>query len=158
MWYNILIEDEFIDYFSDESNTFTITENGQTVLAPIFARFADIVRGVTDAWTLSNIPNVNINPLRENYPDAFRGYVFCKENQTSPDERYLAKIWHSVPNSENESRYDVDLEKLNAEQCAVLLMYPFYSRMNGSFEISFQEDGRLKKYLLALKKKADAII
>ena len=158
MWYKILIEDEFINYFSDESNTFTISENGQTVLAPIFARFADIVRGVTDAWTLSNIPNVNINPLRKICPDVFRGYVFCKENQGAQDEMYLTKIWQSIPIDQNQSHYDVDLDKLNAEQCAVLLMYPFYSRMGGSFEISFQEDGRLKKYLLALKKKADAII
>jgi hypothetical protein len=32
-------------------------------------------------------------------------------------------------------------------------MYPFFSRMGGSFEKEFQESGGLKKYLLALKSK-----
>ena len=154
MWYDILIDNEFVEYFSNESNTFTTIKNGEKVLAPTFARFANIVAGVTYAWDFADIPNVILDHLKENEPDVFCGYVFCKENQASPDEMYLSKIWNSIPNSENESRYDVDLENLNAEQCAVLLMYPFFSRMGGSFEISFQEDGRLKKYLLALKKKS----
>lgn len=157
MWYKIFIEDEFINYFSDENNTFTIIENGQKVLAPTFARFADIVAGVTYAWVLSNTPKANMDNLRENYPDVFRGYAFCRENQPLKDEMYLSKIWHSIPTAQNESRYEVDLEKLNAEQCAVSLMYPFWSRMGGSFEISFQEDGRLKKHLLALKRKIDSV-
>ena len=93
--------------------------------------------------------------LKQNEPDVLRGHAFYKENQPSQDESYLAMIWHSIPTDQNTSCYDVDLEKLDAEQCAVLLMYPFFSRMGGSFEISFQEDGRLKKYLLALKEKSE---
>ena len=158
MWYKIFVEDEFINYFSDESNTFTITENGQTILAPLFSRFADIVTGVTYACTLSNIKQSNIDHLKKNEPNIFRGYAFYKENQPLQDEMYLSKIWRSIPIGQNQSHYDVDLEKLNAEQCAVLLMYPFWSRMGGRFVISFQEDGRLKKYLLALKQKVDAIM
>ncbi len=160
MWYKIFIEDEFINYFSDEYNTFTITENGKQVLAPTFFRFARIVRGVTAGWAHSDIalPEDYMNYMQENEPDLFRGYTFCKENKTSNDRQYLSKIWSSIPRDQNESPYDVDLEKLNAEQCAVLLMYPFWSRMDGHFEISFQEAGRLKKYLLALKKKADEIL
>ena len=160
MWYDIFIEDEFINYFSDENNTFTTTENGKQVLAPTFFKFASIVRGVTDGWFHSDIvfPEDYMNYMQENEPDLFRGYTFCKENKTSNDRHYLPKIWQSVPREQNESPYNVDLEKLNAEQCAVLLMYPFWSRMDGSFEISFQENGRLKKYLLALKKKAGGIL
>ena len=155
MWYDILIDNEFIEYFSNESNTFTIIENGQKLLAPTFSRFADIVTGLTYACTLSNIKQSSMDYLRQKEPDVFRGYAFYKENQPSQDESYLAMIWQSIPTDQNTSRYDVDLEKLDAEQCAVLLMYPFFSRMGGSFEISFQEDGRLKKYLLALKEKSE---
>ena len=155
MWYDILIDNEFIEYFSNESNTFTIIENGQKLLAPTFSRFYDIVTGLTYACTLSNIKQSGMDCLKQNEPDVFRGYAFYKENQPSQDESYLAMIWQSIPTDQNTSRYDVDLEKLDAEQCAVLLMYPFFSRMGGSFEISFQEDGRLKKYLLALKEKSE---
>ena len=154
MWYKIFIEDEFIRYFGDEKNTFSITENGQTVLAPTFSRFADIVTGVTYAWALPDIRDSSIEHMKK-MPDIFRGFAFCRENQSLREETYLAKIWHSIPNEPNGSRYDVPLENLNAEQCAVLLMYPFYSRMGGSFELTFQKDGRLKKYLFALKEKAE---
>ena len=155
MWYDILIDNEFIEYFSDESNTFTIIENDQKLLAPTFSRFADIVTGLTYACTLSNIKQSGMDCLKQNEPDVFRGYAFYKENQPSQHESYLAMIWQSIPTNQNTSHYDVDLENLNAEQCAVLLMYPFFSRMDGSFEISFQKDGLLKKYLLALKEKSE---
>ena len=158
MWYDILIDNEFIEYFSNESNTFTVVENDQKVLAPTFSRFAHIVLGLTYACTLPNVRQSAMDHLKQNEPDIFRGYTFYNENRPSQDERYLTTIWQSIPTGQNKSCYDVALKKLNAEQCAVLLMYPFWSRMGGSFEISFQEDGRLKKYLLALKKKADAII
>ena len=155
MWYDILIDTEFIEYFSNESNTFTIIENDQKLLAPTFSRFADIVTGLTFACTLSNVEQSGMDWFKQNEPDIFRGYAFYKENQPSHDEKYLAMIWQSIPTDQNTSPYYVDLEKLNAEQCALLLMYPFFSRMDGSFEISFQEDGRLKKYLLALKEKSE---
>ena len=65
------------------------------------------------------------------------------------------KIWQSVPNGENRGRYEIEPENLSAEQIAVLIMYPFWSRMGGSFEKEFLDDGRLKKYLSALHKKAN---
>ena len=160
MWYNIFIEDEFVNYFSDESNTFTTIENGKQVLAPTFFRFSRIVRGVTAGWTQSQIalPAEYMDYMEKNEPDLFRGYTFCIANKTSNDRRYLSNIWISVPREQGESPYDVDLAKLDAEQCAVLIMYPFWSRMDGSFETSFQEAGHLKKYLLALKNKVDEIL
>ena len=155
MWYKIFVEDEFINYFSDESNTFTIIKDGEKVLAPTFARFADIVIGVTHACAVPTYPQYGLDRLKEKEPDIFRGFAFYREHQPSKDPEYLAKIWRSIPRDVNTLRNGVDLEKLNAEQCAVKLMYPFWSRMGGSFEIEFQESGNLKKYLLALKNKID---
>lgn len=153
MWYEILIEDEFIDYFGNDDNIFYIIENEKKVLAPTFSRFADIVHGLTYAWSFPQLLISEMSEFQEECPDFYRAFVFCKKNQPSFDERHLNKIWKSIPVGFDFSHYRVDLNKLNAEQCAVLLMYPFWSRMGGSFEISFQEDGRLKKYILALKEK-----
>ena len=60
-------------------------------------------------------------------------------------------VWQSI----GSDRYAVDTELLTAEQCALLIMYPFWSRMGGSFEEHFYNSGRLKKYLCALKNKCD---
>ena len=60
-------------------------------------------------------------------------------------------VWQSI----GSDRYAVDTELLTAEQCALLIMYPFWSRMDGSFEEHFYNSGRLKKYICALKDKCD---
>ena len=64
-------------------------------------------------------------------------------------------IWNSIWSQSNARTYDLDTELLSAEQCALLIMYPFWSRMDGSFEEHFYNSGRLKKYLCALKNKCD---
>ena len=71
----------------------------------------------------------------------------------SPRVGSLSNIWQTIPKGENRGHYEALPESLTAEQIAVLIMYPFWSRMGGSFETTFLDDGRLKKYLLALKKK-----
>ena len=155
-WYEILIDDEFVDYFSNDDNIFFVLENGNRVLAPTFSRYMDIVIGVIYAWTL---PWVSVSKAAESMtknPDIFRGFAFCREHQEFQDETHLSKLWNSIPVKTYESRYDIDIEALSAEQCAVLIIYPFCTRMGGSFEQPFQEDGRLKKYLLALKEKVEA--
>ena len=158
MWHKIFIEDKFINYFDNESNIFTVTKNDRKVLAPTFSEFADIVNGVTLAWTMPWLPISEIEKMASENPGILRGFTFCTENKSSQNDRYLPELWCAIPVGQNESPYDVDTESLNAEQCAVLLMYPFWSRMGGSFEISFQEDGLLKKYLLALKKKIGQVL
>lgn len=158
MWYKILVEDEFIEYFSDENNIFTVLKDGEKEMAPMFARFRDAVTGVTYAFSLPELKQSSIDHLREDEPDIYRGFAFCREHQSKvqKDSRYLAKILHSIPTDLKALKKEDKLERLSAEQCAVSLMYPFWSRMGGSFEIEFQENGGLKKYLLALKKKVDA--
>ena len=121
MWYDSLLQDKYIDYFSNDNNTFTFIENGEVRLAPLFKEFKDLV-------------------------------IYLTNDDTTKKDANFIDIWHS-----RGCNYDTPIEKLSDEQCAVLLVYPFWSRMDGGFEVSFRNDGRLKKYLLALKKKRGRI-
>ena len=152
MWYEMLIKDEFIEYFSNDNNVFYTVENGKDILAPTFLRFSNIIAGIVTAWTFNDLPTEKlIGGLRSEYTDIIASISFCK-TQIENEKRTLASIWHSIPHKL--SPYDADINDLNAEQCAVSLIYPFLSGMGGSFELQFQQDGRLKKYLLALKEKS----
>ena len=76
------------------------------------------------------------------------------EHINAPNGCRLSDYWKSIE-IEGKSQYEVDISILNDNQIAVLIMYPFWSRMGGSFEKEFLDDGRLKKYLSALYKKAN---
>ncbi|MBE6046130.1 MAG: hypothetical protein E7221_05445 [Clostridiales bacterium] len=52
----------------------------------------------------------------------------------------------------DEWRYEIAPEELQTEEVLFLIVYPFWSRMGGSFENRFALDGRLGKYLRILKK------
>ncbi len=153
MWYDMLIQDEFIEYFSNDNNVFYTIENDKEILAPTFLRFSNIINGIVTAWTFNDLPIEKLEPICEYDKEALSSLYFCRK-QIENEKRSLPSIWHSIPCDPIYSRYNVNIDKLNAEQCAVLLIYPFLSRMDGSFELQFQQDGRLKKYLLALKEKS----
>ena len=151
-WYEVLIRDEFIDYFSNEKNTFYKVIDGREILEPQFDKFKEIIIGITHAAGFSEVPFFIFEHMIESKPNMYLGYSYWTHYKILR-EGSLSKIWQSVPNGENRGRYEIEPEHLSAEQIAVLIMYPFWSRMGGSFETTFLDDGRLRKYLLALKKK-----
>lgn len=73
---------------------------------------------------------------------------FVKSEILSNEKNKLAVIWNTIP---HETSYQ--LENLTAEQIAVLLMHPFWSRMGGSYEIESFNSGELKRRIFALKEK-----
>ena len=158
MWYEILIADEFIDYFSNDNNVFFTVENEKEILAPTFMRFRKIVLGVTRAFSYrgSAAEFADILKYHKDY-DTLEGFNFCIEqiSHLNLSKDYLIGLWHSILSAPEQSKYDIDTEELSAEQCAVLIMYQFWRRMGFSLETSFQESGELKKYLIALKDKVD---
>ena len=151
-WYEVLIRDEFVDYFSNEKNKFYKVIDGREILEPQFDKFKEIIIGITQAAGFGEAPFFIYEHIIETKPNMYLGYSYWTHYKNLR-EGSLTKIWQSVPNGENSGRYEIDPENLSAEQIAVLVMYPFWSRMGGSFETTFLDDGRLKKYLLALKKK-----
>lgn len=151
-WYEVLIRDEFVDYFCNEENAFYKVIDGREFLEPQFKKFKEIIHGITRAAGFSSVPFFIYEHMIEAEPNLYLGYSYWTHYKILR-EGSLAKIWKTIPNGKNGGHYEMEPELLTAEQIAVLIMYPFWSRMGGSFETTFLDDGRLKKYLLALKKK-----
>ena len=158
MWYEILTENEFADYFIDNDpivQGITEKQNAEKMLDGL----RKIVYGVTTAW------NCHVSPTRKDHKWVYRdglkyysqiavnAFDFCFSQIHLSKAKSLPEIWHSILNTPGESKYSVDLSQLTAEQCAILILYPFWSRMGGSFEKEFQESGELRKWLIALKNK-----
>lgn len=154
-WYDLLITDEFVDYFSDDSNIFyTKKDNAEHGYTPqsIFAKFVDTVNAITYAFQRLSLSNDFFLSSFKNKPVICDAYIRCQNSM--PETITLADIWKSIKCDEGDTPYQVDVKTLNAEQIAVVILYPFWSRMGGSWEIEFLDSGRLKQYLLELKRKA----
>ena len=159
MWYEILTQNEFADYFIN-SDPLAQDAEGKQKADEMLEGLSKIVRGVTEAW------NCYYRPASKDqiwvYRDGFKYYSqialnafdFCFSQIRLSKAKSLPEMWHSIPDTPGESKYSVDLSKLTAEQCAILIIYPFWSRMGGSFKKDFQESGELKKWLIALKNKS----
>ena len=154
MWYEILVENEFADYFIN-NNPFSEDAAEKQKADEMLNGYSEIVYGVTTAWGFHD--DIKKEKVRQSLvmliPNAVRSFDFCCSQIHLSRAKFLHEIWHSISTNANESKYCVDLSQLTAEQCAVLIMYPFFSRMGSSFEKEFQENGNLKKYLLALRSK-----
>ena len=139
-WYDLLITDEFLDFFEQR--------NGNYAAYSTFQKFSDTVQGITLAF--GGYPDSVENHLKTE-TDVYNAYKSCKKALT--DEVTPADIWKSIPLGEKKSPYDVAIDTLTAEQIAVLILYPFWDRMGGSFKTEFAESGKLKLYLHELAKK-----
>lgn len=151
-WYEVLIRDEFIDYFSNENNVFYKTVGESKILEPQFEKYKAIIICITKAAEFGKEPSEFYERVMKNKPYLNLEYSYWTDYK-SPRVGSLSKIWQTIPKGEHRGHYETSPENLTAEQIAVLIMYPFWSRMGGSFETIFLDDGRLKKYLLALKRK-----
>ena len=151
-WYDLLITDEFIDYFCNGSNIYytDFKNKWEYIPQPLFKKFADTVDGITFAFARYGNPPEWFLLRNENI---YNAYINCQK--LMPPIITLADIWQSIEVEKNCSQYQADVKDLNAEQIAVLILYPFWSRMDGSWEIDFLDSGKLKKYLLALKEKSE---
>lgn len=150
-WYDLLVTDEFVDYFSNDNNVYYeyIDDKGKYKPQPLFEKFIGLVNEITLAFTLHDLSPKALCRVKDLYPIA---YMIYAERLTPSDN--LSEIYRSIKTEKNQSMYQVDVDTLNAEQIAMMILYPFWSRMGGSFEIDFLESGDLKKYLLELKKRA----
>ena len=159
MWYEILTENEFADYFINSDPLVQDIAEKQKA-DKMLDGLGKIVRGVTSAWTCYYSPPykdhkwVYRDGLKYYSQIALNAFDFCCNQIHLSKAKSLVEMWHSIPNPPGESKYSIDLSQLTAEQCAILIIYPFWSRMGGSFEKDFQESGELKKCLIALKNKS----
>lgn len=153
-WYHLLITDEFIDYFCGDNHVYyqLMQENNEYKPEPLFSKFIETVLGIAYAFNRFELKEYELLSMKKSAPHIYEAYERC--NEVMPPVIRLSDIWQSIRVQEDESRYQKDVRELSAEQIAVLIMYPFWHRMGSRFEIDFLESGSLKKYLLALKEKA----
>ena len=154
-WYDLLITDEFINYFSNDNSIYysDFKSKSEYTPQPLFRKFWDPVTGITYAFQRFDISDKSLLIIKEKTPDVYDAYINCRERM--PFASSLMDFWHSIKTEADGSRYDVDVKTLCAEQIAVLILYPFWNRMGGSWEIDFLDSGLLKQYLLALKEKSE---
>ena len=155
MWYEILVKNEFADYFMNQ-HEFSNDANEEKMMYQMLKGYADIIAGVTLAWTYSEYQKNNflIKQIQKMGADTHFAFEFCNSRLHLTQVKSLSDIWQSIPSPLGQSKYDTDPALLNAEQIAVLIMYPFWSRMGDSYEKEFTKDGNLQKYLLILNSKS----
>ena len=156
MWYEILVKNEFTDYFMNK-HVFSNDVNEEKMMDQMLKGYADIVAGVTLAWTYSEYQKNDsfIEQIEKMEANTHFAFEFCHSRLHLTQAKSLSDIWKSIPTRLGQSQYDFDPALLNAEQIAVLIMYPFWSRIGGSYEKEFTKDGNLQKYLFVLNSKCN---
>ncbi len=143
-WFSELLKEEFVDYFKNEKSVyFTVTDQGK-IYDETFKKFRTIVNDLFLLFIANNVDDEHYNRYKESAPELYElsgGFFKEKRNLLS-----LGEIYRSIGNNV----FDCDIALLNADQLAAGLMFPFMSRMGGSFEDRFAESGRLREFILAL--------
>ena len=157
MWYEILVENEYAEYFINKDYSCFDTDDERIKASQMREKFGEIAYGVTMAWSFYDFSTIDMirKQIASSSPDIHRSFEFCCTHLHSSTTKSLSELWHSILTQPDESKYDVDIELLSAEQCAVLILYPFWHRMGLSDEEGFEESGDLKRYLCALKSKCN---
>lgn len=148
-WYELLITDEFIAYFSNPENEFYKKVDKEIKYAPLFFKFYNTIEAMTAASNLRNYPEEFDSMFlryKESLPYYYEAAVICRNQIPYPSE--ISKIFRRADRKNHPGEY-------TAEELAVVIMYHFWQRGNYYADINFLESGALKQYLLELKKKCD---
>ena len=149
-WFSELLNKEFIDYFKNEESVyFTVTDKGK-VYHEVFRKFSDVIHDLFMLLIANQVDDEHYNKYKEMEPELYEtsgGFVKEKRNLN----------WGEFYKSIGDNVFDCDIASLSADQLAAGLMYPFASRMGGSFEDKFAESGRLREFVLALNDKASCV-
>ena len=147
-WYELLITDEFITYFSNPENEFYTKMDKDIEYAPLFMKFDNTIEAMTAASNLREYPeefDYMFLGYKETLPYYYEAAVACRDQIPFPKE--ISKLYHQAEKKWSYQEYTV-------EELAVMIMYHFWKRGNYYSHISFLECGALKRYLLELKNKA----
>ena len=157
MWYKLLVENEYAEHLITEDAPENNTDEQEKIALQMLDKYADIVYGITMAWTFCQDSAETVPSAKGGMPKhMLNAYETCLDRIPKSQAKSLSEIWDTIPREAN--RPDTYFSALTAEQCAVSLMYPFWSRMGGSFEQEFRKSGNLKKHLISLKNKCSSPI
>lgn len=152
-WYSELLKKEFVDYFSDEDSIyFTVTAKGK-IYNDIYDRFKKTVDWLLCFANYDNdccFEDTLYYMIDDKEDDIYKLAEAFFKREKRPD---FKRIYHSI----QDNVFNCDIESLSTDQLAVGLIFPFASRMGGSFEDDFAESGRLREFVLTLYNKSSAL-
>ena len=150
-WYNGLITKEFIDYFGNEDSIYFTVKSSGKIYNDTFNEFKNVVQHLTAFSQWDNFEESLYYKIKDKDEELFSYFRNLAEPFFSDERRPDFKdVYHSIKGN----MFECNIDELSNDQLAVGLMYPFWSRMGGSFEDRFAESGRLRQFIMALYNKS----
>lgn len=148
MWYDILIQEPYFSYINSDPDFKADAEDVDS----LFSQYCRIVDGIWLGNLVRHVLEKTV-PVSEvtSEEDESKGYLCFV--QSDEEDICIFEIAKSIREIKSPGWYEIDTEILSPAQIAFLIIYPFASRMGGSFEVEFAMRGDLKKYVNELKKK-----
>lgn len=142
-WFSELLKTEFIDYFKNKESVYFTVTNQSKIYHETFKKFRDVINDLFILFIANDVDDEHYNEFKKRNPELYEiSHGFFKEKRNFN----FSKIYKSI----GKNVFDCDITSLSVDQLAAGLMFPFMSRMGGSFEDSFAESGRLREFILAL--------
>lgn len=146
-WYEPLIWEEFIEYFSEPSTSYFDIIDGNRVCDEMFLNYYDVVHGLTMAYNAMKFKYQRHVP-KECVSDytykAYNHFIECSPNVDSIkkwDSSFCSFFGHSK----------VREGELTADQLAWCIMYPFWGRWGSDFVNNIEpKNGKLANAVLTL--------
>lgn len=140
MWYELLLQEPYFSYICSEDFRAD---------SPLFRAFRD---RVVDGITMGNlILQLGGEDFRKRALDSLKdadSAPVCREYIRLTEGR--AVDFGTLLRKGQAFHQPHQYEKMPAEELAVRILYPFWSRVGGSFETAFAESGELRRLLTHL--------
>ncbi len=148
-WFSPLITKKYVNYFADENTLYYEEDGGKRKYDEMFLQFKKTV----DSLFLAEIAA----PIPCHWTEIFKNedeFTYKTIEMFFRDKRRI--VFSEIFKSINESLWTVNVQTLSCDQLAVGILYPFTSRMGGSFEDDFAAKGRLRTFVMTLDAKVQA--
>ena len=147
-WYEPLIWEEFIKYFSDPSTSYFEIIDGKRVCDKMLLNYYDVVNGLTLAHNVRDLKcEKDIITETSTSEYTYRAYIHFLNYHSNVvfKENWEVKFCSFFKNS------TINAEDLTTEQLAVCIMYPFWERCGSNFVDNLEpKSGKLAEAVLKL--------
>lgn len=147
-WYSALITKEYTDYFASEDSVYFSVSSKGKIYNETYVKFRETVQNMISFFCCDRFEDSVYYKIKDTQSYLYKLAESFYEDKNRPD---FKAVYHSIQGNV----FDCDTERLSAEQLAVGLIFPFASRMDGSFEDIFAESGRLRQFVLTLREKSE---
>ena len=147
-WYDVLIQEPYFSYINSDPDFKADAEDVDS----LFSQYCRIVDGIFAGNVVRHGLGRSM-PVSEVTSEEYESKGYVSFMQADDEDSNFYEIAKSIREIKSPGWYQIDTEILSPEHIAFLIIYPFASRMGGSFEVEFAMRGDFKKYINELKKK-----